>query len=93
MQRIGTKAIGAQYGFYYDVIKGMTAFSSGKAKTISGIRTPNARTIVFNLTPPTGDFRFRLAMPAAGPMPREVAGCFTKASRVRPLRRSRRART
>ena len=78
-QRIGTKALGAQYGFYYDVIRGMPAFASGKAKTISGIATPNNRTIVFHLSAPTGDFRYRLAMPAAGPQPREVAGCFAKA--------------
>jgi peptide/nickel transport system substrate-binding protein len=78
-ERIATKSVGALYGFYYDVIKGMAAFSEGKAKTISGIRTPNARTVVFDLTAPTGDFRYRLAMPAAGPMPREVAGCFAKA--------------
>jgi peptide/nickel transport system substrate-binding protein len=78
-QRIGTKSLGAQYGFYYDVIRGMAAFASGKAKTISGIATPNERTVVFHLTAPTGDFRYRLAMPAAGPQPREVAGCFTKA--------------
>ena len=77
-QRIGTKSLVAQYGFYYDVIRGMAAFTAGKAKTISGIATPNARTIVFHLTAPTGDFRYRLAMPAAGPIPREVAGCFTQ---------------
>jgi peptide/nickel transport system substrate-binding protein len=78
-QRIGTKSLGAQYGFYYGVIRGMAAFASGEAKTISGIATPDNRTIVFNLNAPTGDFRYRLAMPAAGPQPREVAGCFAKA--------------
>jgi peptide/nickel transport system substrate-binding protein len=78
-ERIGTRSVAAQYGFYYDAIKGMTAFAEGKAEAISGIETPDARTVVFNLTAPTGDFRYRLAMPAAGPMPREVAGCFTKA--------------
>jgi peptide/nickel transport system substrate-binding protein len=78
-ERIATKSIGAQYGFYYDVIKGMAAFAGGEAKSISGIATPDPRTIVFNLTAPTGDFRYRLAMPAAGPIPREAAGCFTKA--------------
>ena len=78
-ERIATKSVGAQYGFYYDVIKGMSAYAQGEAKTISGIKTPNPRTVVFDLTAPTGDFRYRLAMPAAGPMPREVAGCFTKA--------------
>jgi peptide/nickel transport system substrate-binding protein len=56
----------------------MAAFAAGKAKSISGISTPNARTIVFHLSAPTGDFRYRLAMPAAGPVPREVAGCFAK---------------
>jgi peptide/nickel transport system substrate-binding protein len=78
-ERIGTKSLGAQYGFYYDVIKGMAAYAGGEAKSISGIATPDPRTVVFNLTAPAGDFRYRLAMPAAGPMPREVAGCFTKA--------------
>jgi peptide/nickel transport system substrate-binding protein len=78
-ERIATKSVGAQYGFYYDVIKGMAAYAQGEARTISGIRTPDPRTVVFDLTAPTGDFRYRLAMPAAGPMPREVAGCFTKA--------------
>jgi peptide/nickel transport system substrate-binding protein len=78
IERLATKSMGAQYGFYYDAIKGVGAFASGKAKTITGIRTPDARTIAFDLTVPTGDFRYRLAMPAAGPLPREVAGCFTK---------------
>ena len=77
-QRIGTTAIGAQYGFYYDVIKGMAAFKAGKSKVIAGIKTPDLKTISFTLTKPTGDFRYRLSMPAAGPQPQEVAGCFTK---------------
>jgi peptide/nickel transport system substrate-binding protein len=78
-QRIGTRSLGAQYGFYYGAIRGMAAFAAGTAKTISGITTPSPRTVVFDLTAPTGDFRYRLAMPAAGPLPREVAGCFAKA--------------
>src|SRR4051794_6725364 len=77
-ERIGTKSVGAQYGFYYDAIKGMTAFSAGKSKVISGIKTPDLKTISFTLTKPTGDFRYRLSMPAAGSQPQEVAGCFTK---------------
>jgi peptide/nickel transport system substrate-binding protein len=79
-ERIGTPKVGAQYGFYYGVIRGMDAFEAGKAHTIAGIATPDARTISFTLTRPTGDFRYRLAMPAAGPIPREVAGCFPQAS-------------
>jgi peptide/nickel transport system substrate-binding protein len=77
-ERIGTPSVVAQYAFYYNVIKGMQAFEAGTAKVIQGIRTPDPKTIVFNLTVPTGDFRYRLAMPAAGPEPQEVAGCFTQ---------------
>lgn len=78
-ERIGTPSLAAQYGFYYDVIEGMDAFRAGDAKRISGIETPDDRTIVFHLTRPTGDFGFRVAMPATGPIPEEVAGCFTEA--------------
>jgi peptide/nickel transport system substrate-binding protein len=78
-ERINAKSLVAQYGFYYDgVIKGMT----GTEKTIhpvSGIETPDDSTIIFHLEQPTGDLLYRLAMPATAPMPKEVAGCFTKA--------------
>jgi peptide/nickel transport system substrate-binding protein len=81
MQRLANPKDGGQYAFYYDdkasgAIKGWNAYASGKAKTISGITTPNARTIVFNLTKPEGDFIYRMAMPATGPIPKEVASCF-----------------
>lgn len=78
-ERIGTEALVAQYGFYYTVIKGMAEFTEGKAKTISGIETPDDKTITFTLTQPTGDFLYRLAMPAAAPVPPEVGKCFKKA--------------
>jgi peptide/nickel transport system substrate-binding protein len=78
-KRIGTKSVVAQYAFYYTPIKGMTEFTDGKAKEISGIETPDDKTIVFHLTEPTGDFLYRLSMPATGPIPEEVAKCFTKA--------------
>ncbi len=76
MERLARPKDGAEYAFYYDVIKGFDAYGAGKAKTISGIETPDPSTIVFNLTRPTGDFLYRLAMPAAGPIPEEVAKCF-----------------
>ena len=41
---------------------------------------PDDKTIVFHLDVPIGDFDYRAAMPAAGPIPEEVAGCFTKAA-------------
>ena len=78
-ERIGTPSLVAQYGFYFDVIEGMEAFRAGEATEIAGIETPDERTIVFHLTRPTGDFGYRLAMPATAPIPEEVARCFTEA--------------
>jgi peptide/nickel transport system substrate-binding protein len=79
-QRINTKSLVAQYGFYYNgTIEGMDGTAKSADQTISGIETPDDKTIVFHLTQPTGDFLYRLAMPAAAPMPKEVAGCYTKA--------------
>ncbi len=75
-ERINDKNAGAEYGFYYDgVIKGMTGQVNG-IKPVSGIETPDATTIIFHLTQPTGDFLYRLAMPATAPIPVEVAKCF-----------------
>ena len=67
MERIKDPKIGAQYGFYYNEVK--------------NVQTPDPSTVVFNLTKAIGDFRFRIAMPAMGPMPKEVAGCFTEAAK------------
>jgi peptide/nickel transport system substrate-binding protein len=84
-KRIGTESIVAQYGFYYTpVIEGMQEFYDAggltkKGNEISGIETPDDKTIIFHLTQPLGDFNYRVAMPAAGPIPEEVANCFTKA--------------
>lgn len=79
-QRIATPSVGAQYANYYQVIKGLPEYSAGKAKTITGIETPDDSTISFTLTAPTGDFLFRLAMPATAPIPQEVAKCYTQAA-------------
>lgn len=75
-ERLATEGLG-QYAFYYSVIEGFDDFTAGKADEISGITT-EGNTITFTLTEPTGDFPFRLAMPATAPMPEEVAGCFEK---------------
>ena len=79
-ERIGTSSVGAQYGFYYEnTIEGLADFKEGKADDISGIQCEDDQTITFTLTEPTGDFLFRLAMPATAPVPREVGECFEKA--------------
>jgi len=76
-ERLATPALVPQYAFYYSDIEGFQAFADGKARAISGIRTPDDRTIEFRLTRPVGDFPYRLAMPATAPIPREVARCAT----------------
>ncbi|MFY9586718.1 MAG: ABC transporter substrate-binding protein [Actinomycetota bacterium] len=64
---------------YFAAIEGFTAVTEKKATTVSGITTPDDKTIVFKLTQPTGDFRYRMAMPVGAPIPEEVAKCATKA--------------
>jgi peptide/nickel transport system substrate-binding protein len=79
-QRMNAAPLVAQYGTYYTgVVKGMDGKAKSAATTIPGIETPDDQTIVFNLEQPTGDFLYRLTMPAAAPIPEEVAKCFTKA--------------
>jgi len=73
MKRLANPKDGAEYAFYYSVIKG---FDAGKGKSISGIKISDPYTITFNLTTATGDFLQRMAMPATGPMPAEVVKCF-----------------
>src|SRR3954468_20180264 len=78
-QRINTRSLVAQYGFYYDgIIKGMTG-NAAHPTPVSGIPTPDVHTIVFHLTKPTGDCRYRLAMPATAPIPPEIGKCFLRA--------------
>jgi peptide/nickel transport system substrate-binding protein len=79
-QRINSKSLAAQYGYYYaGTIKGLTGDAKSQEQTIPGISTPDDSTIIFHLTKPTGDFLYRVSMPAAAAMPPEVAGCFDKA--------------
>jgi peptide/nickel transport system substrate-binding protein len=76
MNRLADPKNGGQYGFYYSVIKGWDDVGSGKAKTVTGMSTPDNQTIVFHLTKPTGDFNLRMGMPATAPIPHEVGDCF-----------------
>jgi peptide/nickel transport system substrate-binding protein len=75
-ERMDSKPEVAQYAFYFDgVVQGMSQHG-GPPTPISGIDTLDASTIVFHLTKPTGDFLYRLALPATAPIPHEVAACF-----------------
>jgi peptide/nickel transport system substrate-binding protein len=81
LDRLADANDGGEYAFYYTVIKGWNAAAAKSAKTknlvhVSGIQTPNNSTIVFHLTSPTGDFNYRMGMPATAPIPTEVGKCF-----------------
>jgi len=76
LNRLASPKDGGQYAFYYTVIKGWDAVANGSAKTVSGITTPNDKTLVIHLTKPTGDFNLRMSMPATAPIPPEVGACF-----------------
>jgi len=79
-QRINTAPLVAQYGNYYcGTIVGMDCAAKSADTKISGISTPDDTHISFTLEQPTGDFIYRLAMPATKAIPEEVAKCFTKA--------------
>ena len=78
-ERINDADLAAYYGNYYcGVIKGMTC-SETSVHPVSGIDVPDDTHITFHLESPTGDFLYRLAMPATYPQPKEVAGCFDTA--------------
>jgi peptide/nickel transport system substrate-binding protein len=76
IERLARPRNGSLYALALADIQGFDAYRAGKAKSISGIRTPSAKTIVFTLTRPAGDFLHRMALPAAGPIPPEVGRCF-----------------
>src|SRR5215471_13468513 len=76
IERVARPRNGALYPVYYRVIRGFDAYRAGHSRSVSGIATPNARTIRFDLVRPAGDFLDLLALPAAAPIPPEVGRCF-----------------
>jgi peptide/nickel transport system substrate-binding protein len=74
LDRLADPDNGGQYGFYYSVIQGWDA--AAKGGHVSGVTTPDDNTIVIHLTKKTGDFNYRMAMPATAPIPSEVGDCF-----------------
>jgi peptide/nickel transport system substrate-binding protein len=76
IERLARPRNGAQYSYYFGIIRGFDAYRAGRSRRIEGIATPNAKTIRFELTRPAGDFPHRLTLPAAAPIPPEVGRCF-----------------
>lgn len=79
-RRIATESLVAQYGNYYEgVIEGLEIGEDPGPGGIPGITCNGDKEVTFKLSEPTGDFLYRLAMPAAAVVPEEVASCFKKA--------------
>jgi peptide/nickel transport system substrate-binding protein len=78
IERLFNPSVGAGYPFYYEVIEGAQKFADGKADSISGIETPDDKTIIFHLSEPVGDWPMRLSMPAISPTPRKYVEQFDK---------------
>ncbi len=59
---------------YFHVISGAAEFVAGKARKLSGIATPDERTVEIRLTKPYNDLPWMLALPAASAVPAEIGG-------------------
>jgi peptide/nickel transport system substrate-binding protein len=66
-----TARVGSErtYRFYYFPIRGFKDYGAGRADTISGLQTPDDRTLVVQLEEVTSDLPYRFAMPATAPIP------------------------
>ncbi len=69
--RMFTPAGDGGYNFYYNIIQGVDDFTAKppKSDSIAGVKCVDDQTIEFDLTEPTGDWNFRVAMPATAPIP------------------------
>jgi peptide/nickel transport system substrate-binding protein len=64
---------------YWGDLEGVKAYTSGKAKQISGIQTPDKSTLVLKLTRPTAAVAIAaMSLPGAAPVPKEYAQKFDK---------------
>ncbi|MEY2441747.1 MAG: peptide/nickel transport system substrate-binding protein [bacterium] len=68
---------------YYNRIRGVNAFKSGKAKEISGIETPDDTTLVLKLTRPVGVISNAqsLALPGTVAVPKDYAQKFDRGAK------------
>ena len=75
-------------------IKGFAGVRGGQGRRRSrASQTPDDKTIIFTLTAPTGDFLYRLAMPATAPIPRGGGASATPRPASTAASSSRPART
>jgi oligopeptide transport system substrate-binding protein len=78
IERVLDPANNSQGIEYYREIAGAEQYSSGQAKAVAGIETPDRRTIIFHLTVPDPIFLAKLAMPFAAAVPHEIVERYGK---------------
>jgi peptide/nickel transport system substrate-binding protein len=77
LQRGFSASVANPYTQYFQDLVGVPAKPTPRPEPIAGIRTPDARTIVFRLRRPTAAaFATALIMPVTAPVPREYARRF-----------------
>ena len=76
IQRLYDKIIPSPGQQYADLIAGARQFGAGKASRISGLATPDPRTLKITLAQPAGDFLSILTMPFFAPVPGEYAASY-----------------
>jgi peptide/nickel transport system substrate-binding protein len=59
----------AAYAYEFSPIQGFDAVEQGIASSITGVDVPNERTLQIRVVSPTADLGYRLALPAASPLP------------------------
>ena len=71
--RIALKKNGADIAYLLELVEGFDAVNAfGDAKTLSGIRTPDDRTLVIELSEPYANFPAVLTHPSLVPLPEEA---------------------
>jgi peptide/nickel transport system substrate-binding protein len=81
IERVATTDLdtGGYPSYYTDWVKGLVGLKGDATYVpIPGIETPDDYTIKFNFVKPNYDWDYRMAMPAAAPIPPEIGKCFPK---------------
>ncbi len=69
LTRVALLGDAAAYAYEFSPIEGFDAVVQGIASSITGVDVPDERTLQIHLTAPTADLGYRLALPAAAPLP------------------------
>jgi peptide/nickel transport system substrate-binding protein len=69
LTRVALLGDAAAYAYEFSPIEGFDAVVQGIASSITGVDVPDDRTLQILLTAPTADLGYRLALPAAAPLP------------------------